>query len=217
MIDFHSHSIFSDGELIPSELVRRAEAKGYRALAITDHVDISNVDFVIPRIQAVCKELRPVLGIYPIAGAEITHVPPRLIASLSKRCRDLGAELIIVHGETPVEPVAPGTNTAALNAGIDILAHPGLLTMEQAETAAARNVYLELSCRAGHSLGNGLVAKLAVSAGARLLVNTDAHAPSDLRTRAEADRVAYCAGLGEDDVVKTQKNAEELLGRLRKS
>jgi len=37
MIDLHTHSLFSDGELIPSELVSRAAAAGYRAIAITDH------------------------------------------------------------------------------------------------------------------------------------------------------------------------------------
>ncbi len=42
MIDLHTHSFFSDGELIPSELIRRAEAIGYKAIAITDHVDSSN-------------------------------------------------------------------------------------------------------------------------------------------------------------------------------
>ena len=50
MIDLHTHSLFSDGELLPSELIRRAYITGYTALAITDHVDSSNIDFVIPRI-----------------------------------------------------------------------------------------------------------------------------------------------------------------------
>jgi uncharacterized phage-associated protein len=32
MIDLHTHTLFSDGELLPSELVRRAEMTGYEAL-----------------------------------------------------------------------------------------------------------------------------------------------------------------------------------------
>lgn len=37
MIDLHTHSIFSDGELHPSELVRQAELAGVEVLALTDH------------------------------------------------------------------------------------------------------------------------------------------------------------------------------------
>ena len=48
MIDLHTHSLYSDGELIPAELWRRAQVKGYRYLAITDHVDASNFEVVLP-------------------------------------------------------------------------------------------------------------------------------------------------------------------------
>jgi predicted metal-dependent phosphoesterase TrpH len=34
MIDLHTHSFLSDGELLPSELVRRAKVKGYRIIGI---------------------------------------------------------------------------------------------------------------------------------------------------------------------------------------
>ena len=57
MIDFHTHTIFSDGELVPSELVRRALVNGYEAIALTDHVDSSNIDFVLPRIVKVAEQL----------------------------------------------------------------------------------------------------------------------------------------------------------------
>ena len=57
MIDFHTHTLFSDGILVPSELVRRAEVMGYRAIGLTDHVDSSNLEFVVPRIVRVAQEL----------------------------------------------------------------------------------------------------------------------------------------------------------------
>jgi len=62
MIDLHTHTVFSDGELIPFELVRRAEAAGYSAMAITDHMDSSNIDLIIPRIikaMPVSREATP--------------------------------------------------------------------------------------------------------------------------------------------------------------
>ncbi len=216
MIDLHTHSLLSDGELIPSELVRRAEACGYQAIAITDHVDGSNVDFVVPRLLTVCQELRGVLAIDVVAGAEVTHVPPELIAQLVSRCRELGAEIVVAHGETLVEPVKKGTNDAALKTDIDILAHPGLLTVGQAKEAAARGICLELSSRQGHCLGNGLVARVAIEAKAKLMVNTDAHAPSDLITAEQAARVARGAGLTEAEAREALRNSEWLLAAIRK-
>ena len=215
MIDFHTHSLLSDGELIPSELARRAEAKGYRAIGIADHVDSSNADVIIPRLAEVCRELRDVMDIEVIPGAEITHAPPELIESLVGRCRNLGAELIIIHGETLVEPVRDGTNEAALRADIDILAHPGLLTLAQAKTAATRGIFLELSSRKGHCLANGLVARLAIAARAKLIVGSDAHSPYELMTAADVARVVKGAGLGEDKLKQVRKNAEQLLRAIR--
>ena len=130
MIDLHTHTIFSDGELIPFELIRRAEDKGYTALAITDHMDASNIDFIIPRIVKAIEKIRPLVSLEVLPGAEITHVPPEIIPDLVREARRLGAKIIVVHGETIVEPVRKGTNRAAIQAGADIIAHPGLLSTE---------------------------------------------------------------------------------------
>jgi len=131
MIDLHTHSIFSDGVLIPSELVRRAEYVGLKGIGITDHGDLSNIDFIIPRIVGIAEELNKVLKIRVIPGIEITHVPPALFSDTAKKARSLGARIIIAHGETLAEPVAPGTNIAAIESDIDVLAHPGLITEEE--------------------------------------------------------------------------------------
>ena len=76
MIDFHTHSIWSDGVLIPSELVRRATVLGYRAIGLTDHVDSSNIDLVVPRIAAVSADLNRLQDTLVIPGAEITMPRP---------------------------------------------------------------------------------------------------------------------------------------------
>jgi histidinol phosphatase-like PHP family hydrolase len=194
MIDLHTHTVFSDGELIPCELVRRAEMKGCRALGITDHVDFTNVELVLNQVSKV-KELEDVLEMKILVGVELTHVPPAKMEKLATLAKRLGADLIVVHGETPVEPVAPGTNRKALEIGADILAHPGFISPEEADLARDNNVCLELTARRGHNITNGHVARLALEAGAKMVVDTDAHAPDDLIDRERAIGIARGAGL----------------------
>ena len=211
MIDLHTHSIFSDGVLIPSELVRRAQAAGLRAIGLTDHGDLSNIDFVIPRIIDVAVHLNQTMEITVIPGIEITHVPPAHIAMVAEKARALGARIIIVHGETIVEPVAPGTNRAALEADVDVLAHPGLISEDEVVLAGEKGIYLEITARKGHSLTNGHVAALAAKHGVGMVVNTDTHAPGDLINREQALKVVRGAGLSEKDFQAMQKNAEAFL------
>ncbi|MFH0924454.1 MAG: histidinol phosphate phosphatase domain-containing protein [bacterium] len=214
MIDLHTHSFLSDGELIPSELIRRAEVKGYKVLGITDHVDTSNLDLIVPGLIKVCDRISKAQSIKVIPGVEVTHVPPQLIPDLVKEARSLGARLVVVHGETLVEPVAPGTNAAALDCEIDILAHPGLLTKEEALMAKERCILLEISARKGHSLTNGHVAKVAMEVGAQLVLDTDSHNEDDLISRDMAEKILKGAGLQEADISKIFGNAYKLADRI---
>ena len=211
MIDLHTHSIFSDGELIPSELARRAKVIGYKTLAITDHGDHSNFDFIIPRLVKVCGKLAGAIGMDVIPGIELTHVPPDHISDLAVDCRKAGARIILVHGETVVEPVISGTNRAAVSAPIDILAHPGLITEEEAIMAAANSIYLEITTRKGHSLTNGHVARIARERKALLILNTDSHAPGDLVDHDMARKVALGAGLTDTDFETMLGNSRALV------
>lgn len=211
MIDLHTHSILSDGELLPYELVRRATAAGYSAIAITDHIDQANIDFVVPRIGAALKKLKEFVPIEVIPGAEITHVPPKLIADLVREARALGAKIVVVHGETVVEPVAEGTNKAAIEAGADILAHPGLITTEDVLFAKDKGVLLEITARKGHSLANGYVAKEAMKFGVSLAINTDAHSPRDLITRDRARQILLASGIEENRTESIFENAKLLV------
>ncbi len=213
MIDLHTHSLFSDGELTPAELARRFEVAGYRTLAITDHGDQSNIDLIIPRLVAFCEELNRLEGICLIPGIELTHVRPEAIPALVNRSRKLGARLVVVHGETIVEPVAPGTDRMAIESAADILAHPGLITEEEVLLARERSVYLELTSRKGHSLTNGHVAKLAQRIGAPMILNSDTHAPNDIWPVSRLHEIVVGAGLTEDDYQTMIRNAESIARR----
>ncbi|PLY02906.1 MAG: PHP domain-containing protein [Desulfuromonas sp.] len=215
MIDLHTHTIFSDGELIPAELVRRAAVAGYRALAITDHADLSNLDFIVPRLAAAAGDLGEAWGVTVLAGIELTHLPLSQLETATRKARSLGALIVVCHGETIVEPVAEGSNRAAIEAGVDILSHPGLITYEDAQLAAERGVFLEITTRKGHSLCNGHVACVAREAGAQLVVNNDAHAPGDLVSPEQARKIALGAGLSDDEYRQACHNSELLVRRAQ--
>ena len=214
MIDLHSHTFFSDGVLLPAELVQRAEQKGLEAIAITDHADSSNLDFILPRIIKVAADLNQYHATKVLAGVELTHVPPQQIDELTRRARELGAQIVLVHGETLVEPVPPGTNLAALEAGVDLLAHPGLLNDKEARLAAEKGIMIEISARKGHALGNGRSVVMARKHGAMLTVNTDSHAPGDLIDQAQAERVALGAGVEPAELDALWANSRGFLARV---
>ena len=216
MFDFHTHSLFSDGELIPSELVRRAVFNGYKAIGITDHVDFTNVEHVLEGLKRLELPDKTSSDISVIIGVEISHVPPEKIGKLVKKARDSGAELVVVHGETIVEPVESGTNKAAVsNPAVNILAHPGLISEADAGIAKENDVYLEISARKGHCLTNGHVAMVARKVGAKLLLNSDLHSPDDFLTKELGAKILAGAGLDHREVIKVMDdNPRELLKRI---
>jgi len=192
--DLHTHSIFSDGELIPAELVRTAKVLGHKAIAITDHVDMTNVEFVVKNLVKAVELTDGDITVIP--GVEITHVPPALMDKVIADAKRFGAEWIVVHGETIAEPVQPGTNMqAAMNPEVDVLAHPGLVTEDVIQKAKDNDVLIEITGRKGHSLTNGHVAVLARKYGAKMVIDSDAHGPDDLMDEEKAYKVALGAGL----------------------
>jgi histidinol phosphatase-like PHP family hydrolase len=216
--DFHTHSFLSDGVLSPVELIRRAVAAGYATIAVTDHAGPGNLELVLDQLKRECQLATKHWPIVALPGVEITHVPAAAVADLARRAKRAGAAVVVVHGETIVEPVEPGTNRAAVECDeVDVLAHPGLLSLEDAQRAAARGCFVEVSGRRGHAFANGHVVKTCLAAGARMLVDSDAHEPGDLLTEATARLVLRGAALPEsefDAVLDT--NPRALLERAQR-
>ena len=200
MYDFHTHTFLSDGVLSPIELIRRAIVVGYQTMAITDHVGPGNLEYVLSTLKKDCEMAEKRWDIKVFTGVEITHTPIEDIDLLAKDARALGAQVVNVHGETIMEPVVSGTNLAAVSSQyVDILAHPGLITLDEASLAAENGVFLEISGRKGHGLANGHVANIARKTGATLILDSDAHEPDDLMTQEYAEKVATGSGLNEEE------------------
>lgn len=217
VFDFHTHTFFSDGVLSPMEQARRAAVAGYSVLGLTDHMGIGGVAALIETLRADREHIERHWPIRIVIGVELTHVPAESIAEAAEAARAAGAEIVVVHGETPVEPVPAGTNAAAIACGlVDVLAHPGMLTFEQAELAVQNDVYIEITSRRGHSLTNGHVAAVCLQAEAKMIVNSDAHEPSDLLSAAFQERVARGAGIPADRIESVvTANALRLWERVR--
>jgi putative hydrolase len=216
LYDLHTHTSISDGVLSPLELVRRALVNGYHAIAITDHVGVGYLKRLITEITADCALAQNHWNITAIPGVELTHVPATAIAEAAKKAKELGAKLVVVHGQTVAEPVEPGTNLAALKSPhVDILAHPGMLTLEEAKLAAANGIYLEITARKQHSVTNKHVAEMARRAGAKLIIDSDAHEEFDLLTPELAYTIAKNASLTEAEITNAlQTNPQALLTKI---
>ncbi len=214
-MDFHAHSFLTDGATSPTEMWNEAEALDHRALALTDHLALEDPKPLLDRLhqEAAAWEGTEFL---PLVGVELTKLPARRIAETARACRRAGAEIVIVHGETIVEHVPAGTNHAAIDSGeVDVLAHPGLLSPADAALARANGVVLEISARRGHALCNGRVVRLAVEAGAELVVDSDAHAVDQLVPLEQARRIALGAGVVEAELEKVLfATPESLVRRL---
>ncbi|MFC2091535.1 histidinol phosphate phosphatase domain-containing protein [Elusimicrobiota bacterium] len=212
IVDLHMHTFFSDGILSPAELVYRCKLKGCQAIAITDHADYSNYEFVISSISRAASKLRDFYEIEVITGVELTYIPPDDIQEMVSNSRQKGAELVIVHGETTAEQVPPGTNMAAVVSKCDILAHPGRLSDEEAKTAAVNDVCIEITTRRGHRMTNKEVFMKAKKYGCPVLLNTDSHDPDDLLDEDKITGVLDQCGLDNkyyDEFLKTSCNLIE--------
>lgn len=218
IVDLHTHTTFSDGVLIPAESARRAFAAGYSGIALTDHADISNLEHILTSALRF-KEAQNALDnkFAVLAGAELTHIQPPQIGLLAEKARALGADIVIMHGEVVTECVAPGTNRAAIEAGVDVIAHPGNISAEDVKLAAEKGVYLEISTRRGNAYSNGHVAAMAKMYGAKLVINNDFHSPGDYVGEGMALKILQGAGLSEAEALAvvddTVKLFEKKLGK----
>jgi len=64
LVDFHIHTIFSDGTFTPEEVVKMASESGIKAIAITDHDSVEGIE----RAREACKQA----GIEFVSGIEIS-------------------------------------------------------------------------------------------------------------------------------------------------
>ncbi len=215
--DFHTHSLFSDGVNLPIELIRNAQVNGYKAIAITDHASLSNMEQITKIAIKDCALANKYWDITAVPGVELTNVPAKAINDLARLAKECGAMIVVVHGESISEKVEPGTNYHAVSSQfVDLLAHPGLITLEEAKIAAENDVYIEITKRGGHSLSNGHVVKICRQANNNFLLNSDSHSHLNLYTEGVQKNIARAAGLDEQEAeIIINKNGKKFLKKLK--
>jgi len=214
--DFHTHTYFSDGANSPIELIRFAYAYGYKCIGISDHASYSNLEQLIRSIKKDCELAEKYWDIIAVPGVELTNVPADSIDDMAKRARELGARMVIVHGETIVEEVEKGTNMAAVSSRyVDLLAHPGLITSQEIRLAVDNDTYIEITSRTGHSLSNGIVVKKGRGTGVKFLINSDSHSHKDLYRDDFQKEVAMGSGLSKEEYdIIINNNQENFLKKI---
>lgn len=186
MIDFHIHvTPFSTGDahsgLLPTEALRLARCAGFRAVGLILRADAASLPLLFPPLLQLLRNCSLYAGVEAFAGVELVHIPPALLPDAVAEARNMGAALVLAHGESlarnPAEAVETGTNLAAISAGVDILAHPGLITPQDAAFAAEKGIHLELSLAPWHCLANAHIVRTA--GDAPLLLNSNARTSAD--------------------------------------
>jgi predicted metal-dependent phosphoesterase TrpH len=72
--DLHTHSLYSDGQLTPADLVQRAAANGVEVLALTDHDVTAGLDEAAAAARAAGIELVPGVEVSVTWNAQTVHV-----------------------------------------------------------------------------------------------------------------------------------------------
>ena len=214
--DFHTHTLLSDGSSNPIELIRFAYAYGYKCIGITDHGSYSNLETVIESAKKDCELAEKYWDIIAVPGIELTNIPAASIDGMARSAKELGARMVAIHGETIVEEVEEGTNLAAVRSEyVDMIAHPGIMTSEEAGLAVKNDIYIEITSRIGHSLTNGRVVEIGRKAGVKFLINSDSHSYPDLYRGDFQKEVALGSGLdGEEYDRIIDYNQKEFLKKI---
>lgn len=213
MTDFHImlHTAPQGAGLDAASALRYAALAGLRFAGLilaSDGSDLCRVAELAVQI----RKLSLYANVEAWAGVELRHIPPALLPDTVREARSAGASLVLVHGESIADQVEQGTNFAAIEAGADIIAHPGLIDAEAAAYAAEKGVALEFTSCPMHGLTNAYTAAMALRSGAPLVRGSAAARPEELTTRAFWPMIIK----GADAFIKAE-NQYNLTEYLRKS
>ncbi len=221
--DLHSHTTLSDGRNTLEEMAEAARDRGYAYLAITDHSASHGFgDHVTPerlweRIEEVRAWNKDKRGFRLLAGSEINigldgslDYPDDLVASLDWVVASVHTSFSVSEKQMTERVV-----TAIENPDVDCIGHLtgrligrrepyGIDVEAVAEAAARTGTMIEINGNPNRRDLSDLHARLAVEAGVKIALNTDAHGVDTLDNMAYAVATARRAWLTAADVANTR-------------
>lgn len=230
----HSHSTWSDGRSSLEEMARAAAAMGLRYLTVTEHSAAAayagGLDEARVRLQweEIARVQEAVPGVRLLRGLEVDiledgalDLPDRLLAQLDL----VIASVHIRHGQDE-EAMTARVLRALDHPCTDVLGHPtGRLLQKRepspvnmaavVERAARRGVLLEVNGNPDRMDLSAEHVRLALQAGARLVVSADAHSTLALHNVAFAIHTARKGGARTADVLNT-RGPDEFLAEIRR-
>lgn len=200
MIDFHIEISFSGGGFLPSEALACARYSGFKAIGLILRADQASYKYEIPHLVKTIREYSIYSGIEAFVGVLFVHVPPSLLSDAICSVRELGVQLVLVHGEGNnffyPHQSATGTNFAAISAGADILAYPGLLSHEDAVFAAEKGVFIELTACNPYGVFNGHIVQLYRTFGFKITISSGILKPGYFSPPEGTKHTVQMIGLG---------------------
>lgn len=221
--ELHAHTVASDGVWTIEEFARWAIARGFHTIAITDHSKgqvqangLTNARLVkhIEEVRKVAKKLAKEITI--LAGSECDILADGSLDYPDELLAELDVVVASPHAALTQED-DKATNRllrAIENPYVTIMGHPtGRLVARRAginpdmaqvvKAAAQRGVALEINANYHRLDLRDAHARLALDAGCKLSINTDAHAAEDTRHLVYGVLTARRAGARAEDVVNT--------------
>lgn len=224
--DLHMHTRSSDGRASIEELAEAARERGYTHIGITDHSASLYVAGGIgaPELRRQREEIDALNGRYEAEGVDFRVLLGYEVDILPDGALDAGEDVFapvdytigaIHQGMSPDADRMTARVIAALETGrLDMLAHPtgrillgrdayGIHVGELVAAAAEHDVALEINASPDRLDLSDVHSRLAVERGAKLCINTDAHALQHLEFMRFGVITARRGWVGPESVINT--------------
>jgi putative hydrolase len=199
--NFHTHTLYSDGECLASGIAEAAEASGLAAVAITDHGPELSVGISPGKIPMMLQDIetaREDANIPVLAGMEanVLNVSGAidLDEEIIKKLDILVIGLHTLGGAPTQEELAKNYLLAIMNAmgrqRVDVVAHPFRLhsylaphlSLEEIDEfvklAAEKGIAIEINSK--YRVPDGELLRACLREGVKLSIGTDAHTAAEV-------------------------------------